>query len=162
MNQKTKKMILDARASAQTPVNLQDALSGRFTPDEVERILNPAPNVSKIFILKPGTYYLGDPGYCLSEKWMTILEQSDWLRRPYREGKQTLVAFVTAYGDGMFEDQFGNLYGVDTGMIGLVPIEMAEKEPDEQMSLKVKFTSRVKCYAENGILHFGKYVIQTN
>ena len=37
----------------------------------------------------------------------------------------------TAYGDGCYEDQERFVYGVDAGVMGLVPIELVEKDVED-------------------------------
>lgn len=70
-----------------------------------------------------GTYYIGDPCYAFQgSDWDKILAESDFFSN---EGKtQNMWAGSTAYGDGTYNDQFGNEYPVDAGLIGIMPIEM--------------------------------------
>ena len=86
--------------------------------------------------LPAGTYIVGDPCYTFENHgdWIKLLESGglgskEGLPRimecevPANELRKGLsfVASGTAFGDGVFEDQFGNSYGVDAGLIGVVP-----------------------------------------
>jgi len=72
-----------------------------------------------------GRYWLGDPCYSFSDQdpWIEMLETCNYFidsckgRTPHGD----VLAFSTAYGDGVYYDNEGNSYGVDAGLIGLVP-----------------------------------------
>jgi hypothetical protein len=110
----------------------------------------------------PGTYYLGDPCYSFNhERWMEILNDSSFLDEPYVSKDGVIVAFSTMYGDGVYKDQYKNSFPVDTGMIGLVPVKMAEREMEGYV-IKVTFAKPVDCRrSESGQLCFGKHKIET-
>ena len=75
-------------------------------------------------------FYVGDVSYVLSDD----VYQNFWETK--KNGYFTVnpvmnLAFAvtsTAYGDGVFYDDDNNRYLVDAGNIGLVPLELAEKE----------------------------------
>ena len=94
-------------------------------------------------ILPAGTYYIGDPCYVISdssdaegiEEWHAFLDASGILSdsNPTDGGEFEYKGHMvwmnhTAYGDGSYLDQHGNEYGVDAGLIGTVPVEVADKE----------------------------------
>lgn len=121
--------------------------------------------------LPAGTYYIGDPCYSLpNHLWMTWLEAAD-----YENEHDVLVANVdgfpvvgvgTEHGDGTYPDQRGNHYAVDAGLIGLVPVQLVDRETAAgNASLgvhKVKFEHPVKCYRDHaGVIHIGEYRIET-
>jgi len=76
------------------------------------------------------TFWVGDPCYVLGDVWGEVI---DLLFPGYAEnaiyGEHTLkdgrkfVTFSTAYGDGLYYDQFGRSYPVDAGMIGAIRLE---------------------------------------
>lgn len=113
--------------------------------------------------LPAGKYYLGDPCYSFQKshsRWIKALETSEYFDKPYTEPRKgTAVAFNTAYGDGRYRDNKGNSYPVDAGMIGLVPVRMADCLPTGVQL--VEFTGPVECYKDGGTLTFGPYVIET-
>jgi len=118
--------------------------------------------MSDSILVKPGTYYLGDPCYCFEgKKWGEILSKSDTLDEPYHEGNKIVVAFSTAHGDGVYRDQHGHKFPVDAGLIGLVSKSLANMNPGDG-ALLVKFDKPQYCSAEGGKLYFGPYVIDTD
>lgn len=74
-------------------------------------------------IFPAGTYYIGDPCYAFQgDAWDSILEESDYFNA--ETATRNMWAGSTAHGDGTYNDQFGNEYPVDAGLIGIMPIEM--------------------------------------
>lgn len=77
-------------------------------------------------------FYVGDVCYALAD----AIYHGVWGKWGYCDGKYSTpdgFAFVvagTAYGDGEYVDQAGRLYGVDAGVIGLVPLELVKPEYD--------------------------------
>ena len=115
-----------------------------------------------------GTYVIGDPCYSIKdEDWIPWLEAADYTKSHVMlanvEG-QPVLGLGTAYGDGCYHDQKGNQYPVDAGMIGLVPLEIAEASGDYRPDLSnvVDFPRPFKCSRkEDGTLTFGDIVIKT-
>jgi hypothetical protein len=79
-------------------------------------------------------FYIGDVCYVLGDDiyynvWGNIHEFRDgWVRDP-KTGLHFAVA-GTAWGDGGYEGDDGFHYSVDAGVIGLVPMELCEKQTD--------------------------------
>ncbi len=80
-------------------------------------------NVKIIRIMVPnGEYYLGDPGYVFEEKeWQEICDQGNG---PIYEARGKKLIMVSVGGDGACIDATGNSYDVDSGSLGLVPIDL--------------------------------------
>jgi hypothetical protein len=115
-----------------------------------------------------GEYWLGDPCYSFDsqETWMELLNSCDFFRDPIGTvvvGGKTfqVLGFGTAHGDGVYRDQEGHEYGVDAGLIGLVPVEV---NPDAARDLcrNVVFTRPTECSSVNGYMEFGRYIINTD
>lgn len=116
-----------------------------------------------------GKYFMGDPCYAVPDKeWIPLLESCDYFNSTpigkMSDGREVL-GFSTAYGDGTYHDQYGNEFGVDAGMIGLVPVTEKEIKKNKQLVelgtiIDVKFP--MTCSCRNGFLTFGKYCIDTN
>lgn len=132
----------------------------------IERRMN---MISEITITLPaGKYYLGDPCYSVpKEKWMEWLEAADYKNESHvlvaeLEGRK-VIGFCTAYGDGVYQDQFGRLYGVDAGLIGLVPVEVADNRYSGESSGRIiEFAEPFECSkSKKGVLKFGSIVIKT-
>ena len=111
-----------------------------------------------------GTYIVGDPCYSISdERWMEWLERANYENSDILEAEldgYKCLGLGTMYGDGMYRDNEGHVYGVDAGLIGLVPIALC---PDHDPHLRVvKFNTDFTCYrGKSGRLRFGSIVIQT-
>ncbi len=114
-----------------------------------------------------GTYWLGDPCYAVPQDlWMTLLDSCDYFTdNPVgtvtgSDGRQYhVLGFSTAYGDGCYEDQHGNEYPVDAGMIGLTPVGLVESYPHG--CKLVEFTEDTLCTWYEGVMKFGSYKINT-
>ena len=117
-----------------------------------------------------GEYFLGDPCYCFGKKWSDILDETDFFNRSKvietESGPKILIAFNTAHGDGRYEDQHGNKYSVDAGLIGLVPVEIIDpkysKEELSKLGRFVTFDENAVAQSNGGTLSFGQYVIKTD
>jgi hypothetical protein len=111
-----------------------------------------------------GKYYLCDPCYVVNDdQW------NDYLRSLYSvtdgvfEFKESIcVAFVTEYGDGTYEDQHGNMFDVDSGLIGITPIDCAFLNDQPNKYLIIEFLKPTEVSTINGLLVFGEYIIDTS
>lgn len=70
-----------------------------------------------------GKYYIGDLCYVLDDELIdaAVCGRDDGF---HTNGKHVLGYFSTAYGDGCYRGTNGQSYGVDAGMIGIVPVEL--------------------------------------
>jgi hypothetical protein len=128
-------------------------------------------------MVDPGRYVLGDPCYLIrGNHWDELLETCDMFDQPighvtltmpgsdFLVGKRyEILAFGTYYGDGTYQDNVGNTYNVDSGLIGLVPVELAEalgtlKEGDVIIEFR---EPNGWCSNENGVMCFGFNKIDT-
>ena len=76
-----------------------------------------------------GTYYIGDPGYAVAEEeWEAFLY--DMLTHIGLGWGS--VALFTLHGDGLYLDQHGNPYNVDSGLIGVFPVERVSSSVDRE------------------------------
>lgn len=116
-----------------------------------------------------GTYWLGDPCYCIDNQnvWMNLCSQwfsgDGYERNPLvHHGDHFVLGFSTQHGDGCYADNYGFEYGVDAGMIGLVPVGFADKDPGG-LSRKVVFEKPTYCErTPEGVLTFGRFRINTD
>ena len=79
---------------------------------------------------KLGRFYVGDPCYVLSDEdyhdiWGDANNFDDG--QIQLDEEKAFIVHGTAYGDGCYEDQFGNAYGVDSGTLAVVPLESCAK-----------------------------------
>jgi hypothetical protein len=133
-------------------------------------------NETKVMrVLVPaGTYFLGDPCYAVPDAlWDDLLQSCDYFQsNPIGEVKgHKVLAFNTKYGDGTYVDQNGNEFGVDAGMIGLVPEALIDKDEmcanhgkdfNNHPGLWVEFHNEVICSTDGSLLKFGTYRINTD
>jgi hypothetical protein len=126
----------------------------------------------------PGEYFLGDPGYAVGshEDWMHLLNSCNFFQDgPVGElpDGTKVLAFPTAYGDGLYfddnEDEV-NRYPVEAGLIGLVPVSPASeaaladhsgKGYNGPLMNRVQFDEPAFCANKNGRMDFGDYRIDT-
>jgi len=125
-----------------------------------------------------GKYILGDPCYAVSDApsedtgrdlWCEAGESCNWWQdSPVAiimvNGKSyNILGFGTAYGDGEYIGSDGFSYPVDSGMIGLVPAEIADTLTYDGLDLHkpIEFTRDTLCTCTNGIMKFGEIVINT-
>lgn len=118
-------------------------------------------------VVPAGRYYLGDPCYTVQDtEWLPWLEAADYMNEPTllygltTEGLP-VFAFGTAYGDGAYRGSDGFTYGVDAGLIGLVPVEHTDDHNPRLVTI-VEFDTPTQCQrTEDGVLFFGDVRINT-
>ena len=83
-------------------------------------------------------FYIGDPCYVLDDEEY----YKNWGdRNGFRDGEiqsDSGVWFVhdTAFGDGEYHDQYGTEYGVDSGTLAVIPMEVVYAHPREDIVFK--------------------------
>jgi hypothetical protein len=117
---------------------------------------------------KAGKYYIGDLCYIFNKSWSDILEISNY----FKVGKFSfkgieMYADRTAYGDGGFKDNFKNSYCVDSGSIGIAPIEALDIDKIiikdiENLGNIVEFSDDFYVESKNGYFKFGNIIIKTS
>lgn len=88
---------------------------------------------------KPGLYYVGDLCYVFNnEDWDKVCELTidgnKMLSGEFNlpDGRR-FAMYNTKYGDGVYNDQFGNQFYVDSGTIGCVLVKDTTKRDYESM-----------------------------
>jgi hypothetical protein len=119
-------------------------------------------------VVPAGKYVLGDPCYVFPDhgKWMQLLKSCNYFQdSPIGQvDGYSVLGFATRWGDGLYEDQDGFKYPVDAGMIGLVPLGLAQIEPNRHFETRIiEFAAKeTLCVRdEEGVLTFGPHVIHT-
>lgn len=122
----------------------------------------------QVITMPAGRYWIGDLCYVLREEWneCCTLFFKDRTDHGCNEGGFTLadgrdfVMFNTAWGDGEYEDNYGKLYGVDAGAIGLIAFEDGF---DERLGNVYDFNNAFECRKESrGRMVFGHITIDTD
>lgn len=137
-------------------------------------------------MLPAGKYWIGDPCYMLDETrgydWGKLLDQTryfglypdveEWYKKPYASDQggefvingHKMYAHSTQYGDGGYYDQHGHDYGVDAGLLSIIPIELIGdlNEPDvARLGHIHDMPEPFTCHYDNGTIYFGHIVIPT-
>ncbi len=102
-------------------------------------------------------FYVGDICYVLGDK----LYHGVWGANGYSDGEctdpETGLKFAvagTAYGDGEYEGSDGKFYGVDAGVIGIVPLELVENERGLSLGSVHECAGTAEMKAEDGCFVF--------
>lgn len=112
-----------------------------------------------------GEYYVGDPCYAVPDHlWMEWLEGAGYMENPrylVADVKgQPVIGVGTAYGDGSYLDGAGKIYPVDAGLIGAVPVSLAEEVPTGMH--RFTFHSPFDVSYVDGTIFIGSIAIDTD
>jgi len=115
-----------------------------------------------------GKYWVGDLCYVMHKEWTEVCDKTIVDHRCL-SGKFKLDSGVefallhTAWGDGTYQDQEGRDYPVDAGLIGCIRVEdiQADDRNWEKGGHVVEFEYAFDVYDDEGVLHFGRVVIDT-
>lgn len=129
-------------------------------------------------LVPAGSYILGDPCYTIPDNmWGDLLLNCgsfgcDGRGKPvgritYNDVTYCVLGFFTAFGDGNYRGTDDLHYGVDSGIIGLVPLALAEQVnkrsviQNSDLYSIITFDQPTICRSESGTLTFGHVVIDT-
>ena len=117
--------------------------------------------------MKAGKYYVGDLCYVMNDRWNEvcdlIIRDHVCLDGEFELSDGTKFAiYGTFYGDGMYPDQFGNGYPVDSGSIGCILVDdISDGELDEELGNLFDFDEEFETSSEEGIIQIGPVMIDT-
>ena len=121
-------------------------------------------------LFKAGIYYIGDPCYVITDddEWIEILEATKFFNGHTTaqwegewKGHKMFVA-STAYGDGEYRDSEGRTYGVDAGVIGIVPDEYITDYCSVWGGNMIEFKNDFDVFmSDDGVFVFGHIIIDT-
>ena len=116
-----------------------------------------------------GKYYVGDLCYVMHNEWDEACKlMFDPMNGEGSDGTFTLkdgrrfAIFGTAYGDGVYDDQEGREYSVDSGSIGCIKVEDIREEIREDLGNIIDFPNDFYVKKNGGELIFGRVWINTN
>jgi hypothetical protein len=123
--------------------------------------------------LPAGEYWVGDLCYVLGDRWddvcKLIINGQDCVDGEFTLPDGTRFAsYGTAWGDGLYNDDLYNSYGVDAGLIGCVLVsDIAETERKNQGHVHVFDKPFLTGYLDPhedrpGKIFFGSLVIDTD
>ena len=79
--------------------------------------------------MPPGKYYVGDLCYVMTnEEWREFCDITLDGQKvkdgefEFKDGRR-FATYSTAFGDGVYHDQYGHSYSVDAGLIGCILVE---------------------------------------
>jgi hypothetical protein len=116
-------------------------------------------------ILPPGTYFIGDPCYVFSrDAWRRLINQTNCFEDDdiVNFDGQDMYAFGTSDGDGVYQDQNGVEYGVDSGNLGVVPIELIDNPEGEEHGTTITADEGMRVQHRDGTFWFNNICIKTN
>jgi hypothetical protein len=120
--------------------------------------------------MKAGKYYIGDLCYVLSnEDWDEVCELTingnECLSGEFQfKDGRPFAMYNTKYGDGVYRDQFGNEYSVDSGTIGCILVDhITKREYDNLNELGniVDMEHEFDTCSSNGLIKISSTTIDT-
>jgi hypothetical protein len=117
--------------------------------------------------MKAGKYYVGDLCYVLGDRWDEVCDliivDHKCLDGEFELKDGTKFAiYGTAYGDGVYPDQNGNEYPVDSGSIGCVLVDqITEGQLDITLGNIFDFKESFTTDSEDGVIMIGDVEIDT-
>jgi hypothetical protein len=117
--------------------------------------------------MQAGKYYVGDLCYVLGDRWNEVCDliivDHKCLDGEFELKDGTKFAiYGTYYGDGVYPDQHGNGYPVDSGSIGCVLVDqITEGELDEGLGNIFDIEHDFTTGEENGVIMIGDIEIDT-
>lgn len=116
------------------------------------------------FKLPAGSYYVGDLCYVFNDdNYNQLLKITDYfqnMNQPVQFNGFPVWAGGTYYGDGNYNDNHGNSYLVDAGIIGIASIEVID-ESEFHCGILLVFEQEFEVSYDDGIFQFGDYVLDT-
>jgi hypothetical protein len=111
--------------------------------------------------LPAGTYYVGDLCYSVdNDDWPIICDEIDHKGTPFEYRGKLAASSYTRYGDGGYDDSEGRFYGVDSGSIGIAPVEVLA-DPHHHGGQVITFKKPFDIHFENGVFKIDDFVIHT-
>lgn len=104
-----------------------------------------------------GKYYIGDPILALPDKYYIGIWGNEY---SYQNGKFNINGFdmiihSTHNGDGIYKDTRDRLYKIDSGTIGIIPIELLDESnfQNNQYSHIFEFTENINFIYDAGLIY---------
>ena len=126
------------------------------------------------FTCKAGTYWIGDPCYVFPNSgpqehyWDDILDKADFFSIPCEVtvDEVTVLAGSTRYGDGSYMGNDGIGYGVDAGLLGIIPLSTINflnnnHQELERLGTFYYFDDDFQVVIKDGHFNFYKVIIDT-
>lgn len=103
-------------------------------------------------------FYVGDVCYALGEDvyygfWGVRNNFDDGVYE-VPGGNAKFAVASTAYGDGEYMSNDGRMFWVDAGNLGIVPLELAERERADELGYVFLMPGTAEFCTENGVFEF--------
>ena len=121
-------------------------------------------------MMPAGTFWVGDLCYVIDDRWDEVCSHLFSKNNAKAGGEFELeggikfAVYGTAWGDGCYEDNLGNQYGVDAGVIGCIKVEDLYKMGESPSDLGTihTFEKDFETGYDNGTIFFGDVRIETD
>ena len=117
-------------------------------------------------LMPAGTYFVGDPCYAFErdqrgwEKLCDKMNARGWPSGARYTVRGRKVVVMMTPGDGIYLDDCGDEYPVDSGCLGVVELPSEDWRPRERdMGRVVTFDAPFECSYNKGMLDFGGITI---
>ena len=126
--------------------------------------------------MQEGRYYIGDLCYVMSdEEWDEVcsitIKDNKCIEGEFnlKDGRR-FALYGTAWGDGLYNDQYGHSYSVDSGTIGCILESDIKEKIDDILQLGVLIDMNTPFVTSGGrgdpdwegIIQFGTVMIETS
>ena len=123
-------------------------------------------------LMPAGWYYVGDLCYVMHDVWQEVCDLTFPPDRKTGRGLEGIFTlkdgrkfaiFGTAYGDGVYLDEDGEEYGVDSGTLGCILKDDIVEGHDNDRTLGHTWAFQLdfKVGNDGGVIRFGRTVIDT-
>ena len=114
-------------------------------------------------LLPPGRYYIGDPMYVFSDELGDkLVDAIDFDRDKIIEFNGfVLWVHTTSWGDGLYTDQNGAEFAVDSGLLGAIPIDLLDDPSGLDSGTIVDAPNGLHVEYEAGTFWLGNTIIKT-
>lgn len=120
-------------------------------------------------MMPAGKYYIGDLCYVMHPEWDEFCSLTIEGHR-VKDGEFNLkdgrrfATFTTRWGDGVYQDEQGNNYPVDAGLIGCIRVEDIDLSELSNIDSGrvVEFDKEFCVFSTGGVIRFGNIVIDTD
>lgn len=118
-----------------------------------------------LYTMPAGIYYIGDPCYVFDKAtWKAYCDVGPGIVHTFLDHK--CLSFYTKHGDGKYYDNEGFEYFVDSGTLGMIPIDIIscdkKKAKNHGRVVRIPVQILVRVSKNESVFGFGGIVIDTD